>query len=166
MERASDLVVDEARKTGYLVDNEIRFVPELLGNEKKLFRLINKSTGAYLGDRTIFTFPEIRNMFRYVVTRGFEAAYHFHRPTRHSYKIHAGDLFSGMVKANMSEKMAEYANSRPVPDDLFFAFQDWAKANVANIENGEIDFKNELMESLKWAYRISISLGLGFIENG
>ena len=71
-------------------------------------------------------------------------------------------MLTGSVKVDLTREMADFVNSRPIPDDLFFAFQNWAFENKEQIESGKMDLENELIKTLGWVFRVGVSIAMEF----
>lgn len=161
---AWEAVLDTAIENEYIKDRELNFVPDLLPTEERLLGAMREALPVQMEalDQQQLTFPIVRNLFVYTFIRGVEAAYHFNQPFNHPYDIQLTDMVAGYVKVDVSEDIAEYANSRPIPDDLFSAFQDWALENKEQIETEKMDLEGEIFRSLQWVFRIGVSVAMEF----
>jgi hypothetical protein len=159
---AWEILLDVASGKGYIKDRELDCAPELLSTEEKLMGAMKEELPGQMEaqGQLQLTFPIIQNMFIFSYIKGFEAAYHYCQKVDHPDDIQLTDMITGCVKVDMSREMADYANSRPIPDDLFFAFQNWAFENRERIDSGKIELENELFKSLQWVFRIGVSVAM------
>lgn len=158
-------VLDAAFEKDYIKDREPGGIPGLVDYEKRLLDAMKGELPEQMktaGPRQL-TFPIIRNLFVFVFIKGFEAGCYKKPPDDQSDEIQLKDMLYGSVKVDLTREMADFVNSRPIPDHLFFAFQNWAFENKDQIDSGKADLENELFKSLGWVLRVGASVGEEFV---
>ena len=71
-------------------------------------------------------------------------------------------MLTGSVKVDLTREMADYANEKPIPDDLFFAFQNWAFENREKFDSGERDLEEEVFDVLQSVFGVGVATAVQF----
>ena len=162
--KASEAVLNTALEKGYIKGREPDCTPDLVVHEGKLIQAMKEALPEQMKDAgpDQLTFPIIRNLIVFAFIKGFEAGCHARQPDTPPCDIQLKDMLTGSVKVDLTREMADFVNSRPIPDDLFFAFQNWAFENKEQIDSGKMDLENELLKALGWVFRVGVSIAMEF----
>jgi len=160
--QAWEAVLETASGKGYIKDREPENIPDLEGYGKKLLDAMKEALPEKMeaaGPQQL-TFPIIRSLFVFAFIKGFEAGCRLDDPSPGDVELK--DMLTGSVKVDLTREMADYVNSRPIPDDLFFAFQDWAFINQKQLDSGKMDLEEELFMALERVFRVGVSVAMEF----
>lgn len=162
--QAWEAVLDTAVEKEYIKARELDIPPDLGARGGKLLADAREAlpAGMKAAGPDQLTFPIIRSLFVFAFIKGFEAGCRREQPDAVPCDEGLKDMLTGSVKVDLTREMADYANERPIPDDLFFAFQNWAFENREKFDSGEGDLEEEVFTALQSVFGVGVSVAMEF----
>lgn len=158
-QNAAQIIVDCARLNGYL-DGPLSFIPALAEEEKKLFIRMFGELKKHLtaNNRTELTQEEISSLFMFLLAKAAElTVYHL---SDKNEEVSLLGMFDGKIPLYADERLLGFCRCCTWPKEAAEAFLD----NVPEPEE-DGDPLLILFEALKWSFRVSAHLIIGFLED-
>jgi|GEM_PF-4198265 len=162
--QAWEAVLDTAVEKEYVKAGEIDIPHDLAARGEKLLADARGAlpAGMKAAGPDQLTFPIIRSLFVFAFIKGFEAGCRRGQPDAVPCDDGLKDMLTGSVKVDLTREMADYANERPIPDDLFFAFQSWAFENREKFDSGEANLEDEVFGALQSVFGVGVKVAMQF----
>ena len=162
--QAWESVLDTAVEKEYIKARDLDVPLILVARGEELLRAMRETlpAGMKAAGPGQLTFPIIRSLFVFAFIKGFEAG--CRREQHDAVPCDAGlkDMLTGSVEVDLTREMADYANARPVPDELFFAFQNWAFENRERIDSGKANLEDEMFAALQRVFGVGVTVAMEF----
>jgi hypothetical protein len=160
-QNAAQLIVDCARENGYL-DGPLSCIPTLAEEEKKLFiRMFGELRTHLAGSgRAELTPDEISSLFTFLLAKAAELTVFY--VSGKEEEISLLGMFDGKIPLYADDRLLGFCRSCTWPKEAAEAFLNNPPA-ADDEEAG--DPLLVLFEALKWSFRISCHLVIGFLED-
>ena len=160
-EFAARTIVDRARENGYL-DGALSSIPELAEEEKKLFIRMFGELKRHLSaaGRAELTPDEVSSLFTFMLAKAAELVV-FHLAGKQE-EVSLLGMFDGKIPVYADDRVLGFCRSCTWPREAAEAFL------AMPPEDGADDPADPLLmlfEALKWSFRISAHLVIGFLED-
>ena len=155
-------IVDCARENGYL-DGPLSCIPELAEEEKKLFIRMFGELKRHLTDagRAELTPDEIASLFTFMLAKAAELTAFYLAGKKEEVSLLG--MFDGKIPLYADDRVLGFCRSCTWPHEAAEAFLQMPPVDAEGEEGG--DPLLVLFEALKWSFRISEHLIIGFLED-
>lgn len=160
-QNAAQIIVDCARENGYL-DGPLACIPSLAEEEKKLFiRMFGELRKHLAGSgRAELTPDEISSLFTFLLAKAAELTVFY--VSGKEEEVSLLGMFDGKIPLYADDRLLGFCRSCTWPKEA-------AEAFLSNPPVPDEDDPGDpllvLFEALKWSFRISAHLVIGFLED-
>lgn len=161
-QNAAQIIVDCARENGYL-EGPLSCIPALAEEEKKLFIRMFGELRKHLAEagRAELTTDEIGSLFTFMLAKAAELTVFYVSGKQEEVSLLG--MFDGKIPLYADERLLGFCRSCTWPREAAEAFLNESPASGDEEEPG--DPLLVLFEALKWSFRISAHLVIGFLED-
>ena len=160
-QNTAQIIVDCARENGYL-DGPLACIPALAEEEKKLFIRMFGELRKHLADngRADLTPDEITSLFTFLLAKAAELTVFY--VSGKNEEVSMLGMFDGKIPVYADDRLLGFCRSCTWPGEAAEAFL----KNPPEVDDEEAgDPLLVLFEALKWSFRISCHLVIGFLED-
>jgi hypothetical protein len=160
-QNTAQIIVDCARENGYL-DGPLACIPAIAEEEKKLFIRMFSELRKHLADvnRAELTTEEISSLFTFLLAKAAELTVFYVSGKQEELSLLG--MFDGKIPVYADDRLLGFCRRCTWPREAAEAFLN----NPPEVEEDEAgDPLLVLFEALKWSFRISCHLVIGFLED-
>ena len=160
-QNAAQIIVDCARENGYL-DGPLSCIPALAEEEKKLFIRMFGELRKHLEtvNRAELTPEEISSLFTFLLAKAAELTI-FHVSGKQE-EVSLLGMFDGKIPVYADDRLLGFCRSCTWPGEAAEAFLSHPPVLEEDEDGNPLLV---LFEALKWSFRISCHLVIGFLED-